>query len=222
MLKFLENRDPPRPRRLPDKMQNLSNSHLPLNKFFASPLHRDLGEDKTHYYIFKKLPPIETYNPLTEQKRSVERPEYIIKQKDLYKPKYIEELKKGFRKKTGIFEGYLDLINKNKPLLDIHLKLKLPKIPETKRRTNTNRSLDPNSNTSRFTNQSKQKSIVSSHLPEEFNQLQSEHQFKPIKKTFEQKFDDFLISRQDKEIMMRQLSDFDKKIKELKDNLNQM
>ncbi|CAD8132970.1 unnamed protein product [Paramecium pentaurelia] len=120
MLKFLENRDNHRIKRGQDYMRFESNSHLPNNKQFNSPLHQDIliHHDKPQYYITKKLPPISIYNPLVQLTDQVDRPEYIVKQKEIYHSRYMEEYQqKGFKKKQGIFESFQHLLNQNHILI---------------------------------------------------------------------------------------------------------
>ncbi|CAK86973.1 unnamed protein product (macronuclear) [Paramecium tetraurelia] len=253
MLKFLENRDPPRFKRGQDFMRFESNSHLPNNKQFNSPLHQDvlIHHDKPQYYVTKKLPPVSIYNPLVQLTDKVDRPEYIIKQKEVYHPRYMEEYQmKGFRKKQGIFESFQHLLNKNQILIEgVHSDKKPVSFPVIKEefkkiykslnldRQQSSRSQD--SSKVDKSNQDTSRSYINSynknynyHVSEQ-SKLRTEHKSIQVslekmnvqKKTEQSKefqskiLHSYLIRQEEeaeKERQMRQLSIFDKKIKELR------
>ncbi|CAD8068488.1 unnamed protein product [Paramecium sonneborni] len=256
MLKFLENRDPQPKKKGKDIMRCESQSHLPNNRQFNSPLHQDalIQNDKPTYYLTKKLPPIQIYNPLIQTIDSVERPEYIIKQKDIYIPRYLNEYKtKGFKKKQGIFESYQHLLAQNKSLIQgIHTDKKpfsLPLIREYQKEQSI-LSLPAQFSTriaSRVTNlkmifkqkptilQKKktrsQKQRISYKLLTENKGIQVNvekalaHNFTEFSadytKNFNLSYQQKLEDEEEKEKQMRQLSIFDKKIKEFKEQQNQ-
>ncbi|CAD8165163.1 unnamed protein product [Paramecium octaurelia] len=268
MLKFLENRDLQPTKRGKDIMRYESSSHLPNNRQFNSPLHQDalIQNDKPTYYITKKLPPVQIYNPLVQTTDSVERPEYIVKQKDIYIPRYLNEYKtKGFKKKQGIFESYQHLLAQNKSLIQgIHTDKKpssLPPIRIHKKEQSTlnipaqistrsyqnqqvdqrcfksisqniysvnNRSIDSEQNKAKYiTNTTQQKQRNSHKLLTENKGIQvnfekdsshkitefSEDQTYNFNFQYQQKQED----QEEKERQMRELSIFDKKIKEFKE-----
>ncbi|CAD8089387.1 unnamed protein product [Paramecium sonneborni] len=265
MLKFLENRDPQPIKRGKDIMRYESQSHLPNNRQFNSPLHQDalIQNDKPTYYITKKLPPIQIYNPLIQTIDSIERPEYIVKQKEIYIPRYLDEYKtKGFKKKQGIFESYQHLLAQNKSLIEgIHTNkkpLSLPAIREHQKEQSvlnipaqfSTRSQDRQivdqscfkSNRSNKSIQSKvkyitnkntssQKQRISHKLLTEDKGIQVNIEKTQSHKITEQPADyiyNFNLSYQqkleaeeEKEKQMRQLSIFDKKIKEFREQQKQ-
>ncbi|CAD8148666.1 unnamed protein product [Paramecium octaurelia] len=265
MLKFLENREPQPTRRGKDIMRYESQSHLPNNRQFNSPLHQDalIQNDKPTYYITKKLPPLQIYNPLIQTIDSVERPEYIVKQKDIYIPRYLNEYKtKGFKKKQGIFESYQHLLAQNKSLIQgIHVDkkpLSLPAIKEHQKeqsilnvpaqystRSHDGQKADLSCFKSNISNDqiqitgrqnknkniSSQKQRVSHKLLTEDKGIQVNIEKAKSHKTtelsgdyiynfnfqYQQKKED----EEEKEKQMRQLSIFDKKIKEFKEQQKQ-
>ncbi|CAD8064477.1 unnamed protein product [Paramecium primaurelia] len=263
MLKFLENRDPQPTKRVKDIMRYQSSSHLPNNRQFNSPLHQDalIQNDKPTYYITKKLPPVQIYNPLIQTIDSVERPEYIVKQKDIYIPRYLHEYKtKGFKKKQGIFESYQHLLAQNKSLIQgVHTDKKpssLPPIKVNQKEQSTlnipaqisnrsyddqkidqsyfksNRSNDHIDNKPKYAkNFNPQKQRISHKLLTENKGIQvnfekvlshkitelSGEQTYNFNFSYQQKLED----QEEKEKQMRQLSIFDKKIKEFKEQQKQ-
>ncbi|CAD8081560.1 unnamed protein product [Paramecium primaurelia] len=253
MLKFLENRDPPRFKRGQDFMRFESNSHLPNNKQFNSPLHQDvlIHHDKPQYYVTKKLPPVSIYNPLVQLTDQVYRPEYIIKQKEIYHPRYMEEYqRKGFKKKQGIFESFQHLLNKNQILIEgVHSDkkpLSFPAIREQYKKIykslNLEKQLSSRSQDSSKldkSNQDTNRSYINSfnknynYNVSEQSKLRTENKSIQVslekmnvqKKTEQSKefqpkiLHSYLIRQEEeaeKEKQMRQLSIFDKKIKELR------
>ncbi|CAD8154929.1 unnamed protein product [Paramecium pentaurelia] len=265
MLKFLENRDPQPTKRGKDIMRYESQSHLPNNRQFNSPLHQDvlIQNDKPTYYITKKLPPIQIYNPLIQTIDSVERPEYIVKQKDIYIPRYLNEYKtKGFKKKQGIFESYQHLLAQNKSLIQgIHTDkkpLSLPAIKEHQKeqsilnvpaqfstRSQDIQKMDINYFKSNLSidqpqikvkqngnkNISSKKQRISHKLITEDKGIQVDIEKVKSHKMTEQSADYIynfnfqyqqkLEDEEEKEKQMRQLSIFDKKIKEFKEQQKQ-
>ncbi|CAD8090320.1 unnamed protein product [Paramecium sonneborni] len=253
MLKFLDNRDPPRIKRGLDFMRFESNSHLPNNKQFNSPIHQDvvIHHDNPQYYVTKKLPPISIYNPLVQLTDSVDRPEYIIKQKEIYHSRYMDEYqKKGFKKKQGIFESFQHLLNQNRILIQgIHSDKKpltFPAIREYQKRNSQSVNIDKqlssrsydSSNINRInqdSNRSYAKSVNKNqnYQVSEQSKLRTENKSNPAslervsisKKTessngYNPKIVHSYLIRQEeeaeKERQMRQLSIFDKKIKDLR------
>ncbi|CAD8205891.1 unnamed protein product [Paramecium octaurelia] len=253
MLKFLENRDNPRIKRGQDFMRFESNSHLPNNKQFNSPIHQDvlIHHDKPQYYVTKKLPPISIYNPLVQLTDKVDRPEYIVKQKEIYHPRYMEEYQqKGFKKKQGIFESFQHLLNLNHILIQgVHpdkKPLSFQALKEQRKRhyksVNQDKQLSSRSYDSSKVHQSNldsSRSHVSSYNKKnkyyvsEQSKLRTEN--KSIQVTLEgidrssktdqsiefrpkiiQSFLIRLEEEAEKERQMRQLSIFDKKIKEIR------
>ncbi|CAD8103329.1 unnamed protein product [Paramecium sonneborni] len=255
MLKFLENRDPPRIKRGQDFMRFESKSHLPNNKQFNSPIHQDavIHHDNPQYYVTKKLPPISIYNPLVQLTDSVERPEYIVKQKEIYHPRYMEEYKKkGFKKKQGIFESFQHLLNQNQILINgVHpdkKPLSFPAIREYQKRNYQHSNLDNQlssrsqdsqniNRTNQDSNKSQMKSVKKnsnyqvseqSKLRTDNKSIQASLERMSIQKKTESSFEysskilhSYLIRQEEeeeKERQMRQLSIFDKKIKEIRIN----